>query len=56
MLDDEARGQWGSRAEFVLLLSGASAGIANVWRFPYQAYECGGGGWRTLYAFIIDCE
>ena len=37
------RGQWGNRAEFFLSCVGLSVGIGNVWRFPYLAYQNGGG-------------
>ncbi|XP_067126215.1 sodium- and chloride-dependent glycine transporter 2-like isoform X3 [Centruroides vittatus] len=47
------RGQWGSKAEFILSCVGLSVGIGNVWRFPYLAYQNGGGAFLFPYFILM---
>uniref|UniRef100_A0A3Q1HEK6 Transporter n=1 Tax=Acanthochromis polyacanthus TaxID=80966 RepID=A0A3Q1HEK6_9TELE len=52
----EARGHWGSKAEFILTVMGAIIGPGNVWRFPYLCYKNGGGVFFIPYIlFIFTC-
>lgn len=48
-----AREQWGTRAGFVLAAMGSAIGLGNIWRFPYVAYESGGGAFLIPYLFAI---
>lgn len=43
----EERERWGGRVYFLFAALGSAIGLGNLWRFPYMAYEHGGG------AFII---
>ncbi|MEZ0574451.1 sodium-dependent transporter [Halodesulfovibrio aestuarii] len=49
----ENREQWGSRAGFILAAVGSAIGLGNIWRFPYIAYENGGGAFFVPYIFAL---
>lgn len=45
----EERDQWGSRLGFIASTVGAAVGLGNFWRFPFMAYENGGGAFLLPY-------
>ncbi|MYM59940.1 sodium-dependent transporter [Vibrio sp. OCN044] len=47
------REQWGSRAGFILAAVGSAIGLGNIWRFPYMAYDNGGGAFFIPYLFAM---
>ncbi len=49
----EKREQWGTRAGFILAAVGSAIGLGNIWRFPYVAYENGGGAFFLPYLFAL---
>ncbi|QTN00208.1 sodium-dependent transporter [Sediminibacillus dalangtanensis] len=49
----ENRSQWGTRLGFLLAAMGSAIGLGNIWRFPYTAYENGGGAFFLPYLFAL---
>nr|WP_319393957.1 sodium-dependent transporter [uncultured Desulfobacter sp.] len=47
------REQWGTRTGFIFAAIGSAIGLGNIWRFPYVAYENGGGAFFIPYLFAM---
>ncbi len=47
------REEWGTRVGFILAAVGSAIGLGNIWRFPYMAYENGGGAFLIPYFFAM---
>ncbi len=47
------REQWGTRLGFVVAAVGSAIGLGNIWRFPYMAYDNGGGAFLIPYFFAM---
>ena len=45
--------QWGSRAGFLMAAIGSAVGLGNLWRFPFQAWENGGGAFVLIYIVCV---
>lgn len=44
---------WSTRKVFILSAIGSAVGLGNIWRFPYVAYENGGGAFIIPYLIAL---
>merc|ERR1712168_1106665 len=51
--DKGDRGEWSNPREFLLSCVAMSVGLGNIWRFPFIAYENGGGAFLLPYLFVL---
>ena len=49
------RDTFSSRKIFILAAIGSAVGLGNIWRFPYVAYEGGGGAFMIPYVVALLC-
>ena len=50
---DASRGEWSSKAGFILAAAGSAIGLGNIWRFPYVVGENGGGAFVLMYVIFV---
>ncbi|MUL41185.1 sodium-dependent transporter [Streptomonospora sp. PA3] len=52
-MSQQNREQWGTRTGFLLAAIGSAIGLGNIWRFPYVAYDNGGGAFLIPYLVAL---
>jgi neurotransmitter:Na+ symporter, NSS family len=50
---EQKRGAFSSRKVFILAAIGSAVGLGNIWRFPYVAYDNGGGAFVIPYLVAL---
>lgn len=51
--ETEARSTWNNEIEFLMSCIAMSIGFGNIWRFPFTAYENGGGVFLIPYIIVL---
>ncbi|KAH3833324.1 hypothetical protein DPMN_106630 [Dreissena polymorpha] len=51
--ENEERGNWRTKLEFVLSCLGYVIGLGNIWRFPFLVYRNGGGAFFFAYIIMV---
>ncbi|KAI5651870.1 sodium:neurotransmitter symporter family domain-containing protein [Phthorimaea operculella] len=51
--EEPERVMWGNQIEFVMSCISTSVGLGNIWRFPFVAYENGGGAFLIPYIIVL---
>ncbi|MGI8650259.1 MAG: sodium-dependent transporter [Rubrobacter sp.] len=49
----QPRDQWAGKLGFILAAIGSAIGLGNIWRYPYIAYENGGGAFLVPYFIAL---
>ncbi len=49
----QERDHWSSRAGFIMAAAGSAVGLGNLWKFPYIAWDNGGGVFILIYLLAI---
>ncbi|CAH0564756.1 unnamed protein product [Brassicogethes aeneus] len=49
----EGRQTWGNSVEFLMSCIAMNVGLGNIWRFPFVAYENGGGAFLIPYIMVL---
>lgn len=48
------RPKWSNKTEFLMSCIQTSVGLGNIWRFPFTAFENGGGAFLVPYIIVRE--
>ena len=48
-----SRGNWSTRAGFILAATGSAIGLGNIWKFPFMAGVNGGAAFVFVYLLAL---
>ncbi len=51
-MNQSPKNSFGSRFGYIMVAAGAAIGLGNIWKFPYLAYNGGGGAFVVVYILL----
>ena len=51
-MNQSPKKSFGSRFGYIMVAAGAAIGLGNIWKFPYLAYNGGGGAFVVVYILL----
>ena len=52
-MENQARGNWGTRIGFIAAAAGSAIGLGNIWKFPYITGQYGGAAFVIVYLLFV---
>lgn len=52
-IEEPKKASWNNSIEFLMSCVALSVGFGNIWRFPFTAYENGGGAFLIPYVILL---